>query len=69
MKQKLKRISILTDEIREDFIHMYFKRAKLMFKVRFLSIRIKEEADSRIEEYTLQISKNEKKLGIRIESS
>jgi hypothetical protein len=36
MKIKLKRLGLLTDSVREEFIKIYFERQKLVFIIKFL---------------------------------
>ena len=47
---------------------MYFKREQLIFLVKFRTIELKRNEDSRIEEFRSQIAKIEKKIGIKKES-
>ena len=62
LKNKLKRLSVLTESTREEFIMLYFQKTKLSFIVKFLELH--DSRDPRIEKYQGMLKKLDKKLGL-----
>eukprot|EP00347_Sterkiella_histriomuscorum_P022516 403338197 len=65
IKAKLKKLSLLTDSIREEFVKLYFQRSKLLFIIKFIELHTNEGIDPRIEKYISILRKLEKKLGLK----
>lgn len=69
IKAKLKRLSLLTDSIREEFIKVYFQRSKITFIIKFIEMHNTTDPnggrDPRIEKYFAILKKIEKKLGLK----
>ncbi len=64
MKNKLKKLALLTDSVREYYIKMYFQRQKLLFMVKYLNYESKNNSQSKIDNCLDQIKQLDKKLGL-----
>ena len=68
LKGKLKKLQLLNDVVREQYIKMYFERQKLLFIIKFIENEGKNEMKGKIEKYQKLLVKFEKKLGIKSEA-
>lgn len=64
MKAKLKKLNLLTDSIRQEFLVMYFKRQKLLFIIKFLELHTEFKSYAKIKKYNEMLQKIEIELGL-----
>ncbi|CDW72597.1 UNKNOWN [Stylonychia lemnae] len=67
IKLKLKKMSLLTDTVREQFVRLYFQKQKIQFIIKFLEMH-SDPRDPRIEKYSILLKRLEQKIGITNES-
>ena len=59
-------MNLLTEEIREEFISLYFQRSKESFIIKYLELQ-NDLNEQRIEKHKQILNKLEKKLGLKTE--
>ena len=62
-------MQLLTKEIRESFIDMYFQRQKLIFMVKFIAQKAKQDHSIVFDKYVQMLNKLDKKLGFKGQSN
>eukprot|EP00347_Sterkiella_histriomuscorum_P015613 403356364 len=64
-KLKLKKLAMLTEKIRENYIEMYFQRQKTLYMMNFFTSRGYSLTSLKLEKYQDELNTLDKKLGIK----